>query len=349
MQNIRSILVFGFVFGSVFSLVAYMTEFYIDHLLLILIPFLVAILCGLGVFVATGTSYILKGKTSERVASIIGFLTATAVNVLLVFSLLAYFGFASIQQEVMIGGLLGISVGATYGVYRYRIEKINERMAFLEELSDKNKKLQEATRKLVLTEERNRLGRDLHDSVSQGLHGLVFAIHSLKNELPEPTTRVLEIIKHMEVTANATLDELRTMIGELKPSLLAEEGLKEALEVTINLFSQRSKIPVEVTVNLPDIIDPEVEMGIYRIVQEALANVEKHANANQVSMKLSSADDQLVLTIRDDGRGFIRKKITTGNGLENMRRRVEELAGVSTIISKPGIGTTVIAKFPQKG
>ncbi|MFN7249945.1 MAG: histidine kinase [Anaerobacillus sp.] len=188
MQNIRNILVFGFVFGSVFSLVAYMTELYIDHFLLILLPFLVAFLCGLGVFVAMGTSYLLKGKASERVGTIIGFLAATAVNVLIVFSLLAYFGADSIQQEVMIGGLVGITVGAGYGVYRYRIEKINERMAFLEELSDKNKKLQEATRKLVLTEERNRLGRDLHDSVSQGLHGLVFAIHSLKNELPEPTT-----------------------------------------------------------------------------------------------------------------------------------------------------------------
>lgn len=348
MADIRKIIFMGFMFGIIFAVVAYIGNFNIDYSLIWLIPFIVAALCGLATLIALfiSNSLVTKGYYNSTIISIISFITAALVNSLIVLIILSYFGMANLHPQTLLVGILGLGMGAIYGIYRYRMGTINEKMKFLEELADKNRQLQEASRKLAITDERNRMGRELHDSVSQGLHGLVFAIHSLRNELQNPPQKVSDILAHMEDTANSNLDELRTLIEELKPSLLAEEGLEEALKVTVSLFSQRQKIPVDIEIHLPAMLPPGLEMTIYRITQETLANIEKHAFAQHVSFKISSEEDTLNLTIRDDGKGFNKKSFLPGNGLKNMHQRAEQQNGSLEIISKPGIGTSVIAKFP---
>lgn len=348
MADIRRIMFMGFIFGILFGVLAYISNFDIDYSLIWTIPFLVAALCGLGTIIAffVSNTLIAKGYYNGTIISVISFIVAALINSLIVLIILTYFGIADLHPQTLLVGILGLIMGGIYGIYRYRMGIISEKMKFLEELADTNRQLQEASRKLAITEERNRMGRELHDSVSQGLHGLVFAIHSLHNELQEPTQRVSEILTHMEATANSNLDELHTMIEELRPSLLAEEGLEEALRVTVSLFSQSQKVPVDIEIQLPDMLPPGLEMTIYRITQEALANIKKHASSKHVYFKISNDGNLLYLTIRDNGKGFNNKNILPGNGLRNMRQRTEERDGSLNIVSKPGIGTSVIAKFP---
>ncbi|MDW7673339.1 MAG: sensor histidine kinase [Bacillota bacterium] len=340
----------GFGFGIVFSLIFFFGGFPFSYSLLASIPFITAALCGLGAIIAALVNNFLtvKGYTNNKVIYGASFLAAATVNSLIAMLTLDYFELAILQKEVVISILLGLGMGAVYGIYRFQVDSLNERMRFLEELAEKNQQLQVASRRLAITEERNRMGRELHDSIAQGLHGIVFSVHSLHNELKDPPQRVAAILNHMEATASSTLDELRAMIEELKPSLLAERGLEEAIQTTSDLFSQRQEIPVELKLELPATIPPELEMTIYRIIQEALANIEKHAAAQQVKVSLAKEGQELLLAISDNGKGFNVKEASPGNGLKNIGQRVDEAGGSLQLISKVGLGTSIIAKFPLK-
>jgi len=181
------------------------------------------------------------------------------------------------------------------------------------------------------------------------LHGLVFSIHSLRNELSDPPPKVKRILEHMEAAAQATLSELRAMIEELKPSILAEQGLEKTLKLTTDLLAQRLEIPIDLEVDVPEKITPELEMTVFRISQEAVQNIEKHASAQHIYINVTQEDDILSLIIRDDGIGFNIRTVEAGNGLRNMRQRVEELGGTFRVLSKKGLGTSIIGRFPLKG
>lgn len=349
-RELRRVIPAGFAFGLLFSFVAYYGGFPVPYAMLWAIPFAAALLCGLGAVIGRLVTNVLTGKgVDARLMHGLAFLAAAVVNTAIVLVALNLAGFAVFNREAVIGIVLGLGAGSVYGIYVFVMDKMKERLAFLEELADNNRRLQEASRKLAIAEERNRLGRELHDSVSQGLHALVFTIHSLRNELAEQSERAQAILKHMEATADSTLDELRSMIEELRPSLLAEHGLEEALRITGELFSQRNQVPLELTFQAAASLSPELEMTIYRLAQEALANVERHASARHAALKLLSMEGRLVLAVRDDGVGFDSQTDAGGNGLRNMRQRVEDAGGVYSVVSRPGLGTTVTAEFPQKG
>ena len=341
--------VIGFIFGIIIAIIAFFGNFPVPGNVIPLIPFLFALLSGLGslgamfVILFLSTKYFMK----EKLLNILGFIAATLINTLIAVILVYSFPDAFMHRELIILYFIGIGMGAVYGIYRYRVDILNERMQFLEELADKNRRLQEASRELAITRERNRMGRELHDSISQGLHGLIFAIHSLRNSLSEPDKSVSAILNHMEDTANSTLAELRAMIEELKPSMLTEKGLEKTLETTVNLFSQGHGIPVKLQVQLPENIKPELEMTIYRISQEALANTAKHAGSTQVAVEISYNDNDIILNIKDDGKGFNVKALSRGHGLKNMHQRAEDAGGSLQIISKPSLGTSVIATLPR--
>lgn len=349
-RELRQVVPAGFAFGLLFSFVAFFGGFPVPQVMLWAIPFAAALLCGLGAVIGRMVTAALTGRgVDPRLMHALAFLVAAVVNAGIVLVALHLSGFAFFSREAVIGIVLGLGAGSVYGIYVFVMDRMKERLAFLEALADNNRRLQEASRKLTISEERNRLGRELHDSVSQGLHALVFTIHSLRNELVEPSERAQAILSHMEATANSTLDELRSMIEELRPSLLAEHGLEEALRITGELFSQRNQIPLELDFQGTTNLSPELEMTIYRLVQEALANVERHASARHVALKLMSAKERLILTVRDDGVGFDSQTDSGGNGLRNMRQRTDDAGGVYSIVSRPGLGTTITAEFPQKG
>ena len=341
----------GFLFGFVYALIAYTAGYLNNIYALVVIPFIAAALSVLGGIVASAMDHLLlnKGVANRRTRLIAGFLVAALVNCIILLIGFAALNELVLQRGIVLSILLGLGMGAVYGIYLNRMEQIKERMAFLTELAEKNRKLQEASRRLTITEERNRMGRDLHDSISQGLHGLVFSIHSLRNELSDPPPKVKRILEHMEAAAQATLSELRAMIEELKPSILAEQGLEKTLKLTTDLLAQRLEIPIDLEVDVPEKITPELEMTVFRISQEAVQNIEKHASAQHIYINVTQEDDILSLIIRDDGIGFNIRTVEAGNGLRNMRQRVEELGGTFQVLSKKGLGTSIIGRFPLKG
>ncbi|MCR3922619.1 MAG: sensor histidine kinase, partial [Firmicutes bacterium] len=348
---IRKTALVGFVFGILFVVLAFTAKLPFYNEILWTIPLASAVLSAIGGVVAAYVSTILQTKmlATAKTTQIFSFLAAAAVNLVIVGIILHLFNYNVWQRDIVASIFLGLAMGAIYGGYQLRLDYLQERMKFLEELTEKNQQLQITTRRLAITEERNRMGRDLHDSISQGLHGLIFTLHSLRHELANPPEKVATIIHHLEATARSTLDELRTMIEELKPSALAEQGLQEAVKAISELLSQRHALPVDVHIDIATALPPAVEMAIYRIIQEALANIEKHAQAHQVTIRISQDETRIIVIISDDGKGFSLQNIPLGNGLRNMQHRTEELDGSFQIISKPALGTSIKALFPSKG
>lgn len=342
----------GFGFGVLFSLFARLAALPIDGFLLWMIPLFACVLSALGALVANAVARLLamKGVHSDLITNLLGFVAAGTVNVLLVLLLMAVFGAAPFHRNVTLALFLGMAFGGVYALYAYRMNQLEERMNFLQTLADKNRELQEATRTLAITQERNRMSRELHDSISQGLHGIMFALHSLEKECGvggelRDNKQVERILHHLKDTTASTLEELRTMILELKPSLLEEQGLKKAMVTQLNLFSQRQEIPVATKLQPPDALPADVEVAIYRILQEALANVEKHAQASRLTVTLEHLENELHLQISDNGVGFDPLNVMRGNGLNNLQRRGEEAGGFVEIHSNPGEGTCIDVTF----
>jgi PAS domain S-box-containing protein len=203
--------------------------------------------------------------------------------------------------------------------------------------------------RLAVLEERQRLARDLHDSVTQGLYGL--------NLYAEATARLLSTgnvemaatqLREMRDTAQEALREMRLLIYELRPPVLEEEGLVAALQNRLEAVEERAGLETTFKVEGDGRLPPAIEEGLYRIAQEALNNALRHAHAHRISMYLRQVEPTVILEITDDGVGF--DPSTTqergGLGLRGMEERVEGLSGSLSIDSAPGAGTRVKVTIP---
>lgn len=186
--------------------------------------------------------------------------------------------------------------------------------------------------------ERRRIARELHDGVNQILGSIKFRLLHLESLVPEQAGMVGELAGLLEKAVN----EVRRISQNLRPSELDDFGLIPAVEGLISDFESRTKVRVNfqrgpVARRLP----PDVELALYRLLQETLANVEKHAGASIVTVALFADANFATLNVRDDGRGFIESAKSQGVGLINMRERAHALGGVFAITSQPGRGTEV--------
>lgn len=262
--------------------------------------------------------------------------------------------------KILWGMFAGFIFGIVVVLVEYNYWKIKKQMLILEwenkhleEQVAMDTILKEATKNLVLTRERNRMARELHDSVSQGIHGIIYCISSLRQQLKRigvEEDKVIKIVNHMEKTAAGSIDELHSMIRELKPALLEKKGLTEALHSYCELFSKRQQIKVELQLASVEILSPEREFAIFRITQEALTNVQKHAQASMVNVILkteseSAGEQSTILSIKDNGRGFHPEKIVKGNGLHNIALRSRQNGGIFQVNSAPDKGTEIKVRF----
>ncbi|MET9250738.1 GAF domain-containing sensor histidine kinase [Nonomuraea sp. NPDC003709] len=203
-----------------------------------------------------------------------------------------------------------------------------------------NARLYERGRELAMLEERNRVARELHDAVTQKLFSLRLtaqAASAMLDRAPEQAAAELERVQRL---AGEALSELRAVIVELRPAELDRHGLAETLRKHVRLLDRLH--PSLVTfecLELPP-VDPEVEVAVLRVAQEALHNALRHAEAASVSVRLAYADGRLVLIVRDDGNGFEQAE-SRGLGLVSMRDRAESVGGAMTVESAHGRGTTV--------
>ena len=212
-----------------------------------------------------------------------------------------------------------------------------------------NARLYEQAQQLAVMEERQRLARDLHDSVTQALYGMMLYSEAAAEELSlQQLDIVAEYLRELRQTAQEALAEMRLLIHELRPTVLAEEGLVPALQARLQAVEGRAGLDTEFSVEVEDRLPPQVEEGLYRIAQEALNNALKHAQASTIAVHLRHMpeDGVAILEITDDGIGFDPAIVAGkgGLGLSAMEERAAELGGRLTVESGTRGGTRVLVE-----
>jgi len=203
------------------------------------------------------------------------------------------------------------------------------------------------TRRLAVLEERQRLARELHDSVSQVLYSIGLAGHTALKLLKRDPERAAEPINYVLSLAEAGLTEMRALIFELRPESLEKDGLVVALDRQVAATRARHHLEVRTDLCEEPSVRAEVKEAIYRIAQEALNNVAKHAQASQVFLRLCEVPDGLVLDVQDDGVGFDPQREYPGQmGLISMHERAAEVKGELQVESVTGEGTHIRVCVP---
>jgi signal transduction histidine kinase len=196
---------------------------------------------------------------------------------------------------------------------------------------------------LAREEERKRLRRDLHDGLGPALAALTLHVDALRNRLdaPEVDAELLRLRSGIQ----GTVSDVRRIVEGLRPPALDELGLAGAMEQLADRLTAGTELLVDVRV--VDRLEPAaaVEVAAYRIAQEALTNVVRHAHAHQACVRVAADDGELVLEVRDDGTGTPAPR-DGGVGLASMRERAEELGGRVQVAGRPGVGTRVVARLP---
>ena len=211
-----------------------------------------------------------------------------------------------------------------------------------------NAQLYEQAHEWAAMEERQRLARELHDSVSQALYGIALGAHTARMLLDRDPHQVAEPLNYVLTLAEAALVEMRALIFELRPESLEREGLVGALAQQAAVVQARYRLVVS-TFFCEEPAQPlKIKHELYRVAQEALQNTVMHARANTVELRLSETEAQLVLEVCDDGVGFDPGGSFPGHlGLQSMRERVTALGGSFQIQSAVGAGTCIHARIPS--
>jgi two-component system sensor histidine kinase UhpB len=193
-------------------------------------------------------------------------------------------------------------------------------------------------------EERRRLARDLHDEVNQALTAILLRLEALSHPAPE----LEEELSELKRLVNQAMNELLQLARQLRPTALDDHGLLPAMASQVRRFAAQTGIRADLnTSGEGSELQPDEEIAIYRIAQEALANVARHAGARSVEVDLRSGEEGGVqLTVRDDGRGFETGRPTGGLGLGGMAERARLVGGELTIESRPGAGTELCLRVP---
>jgi PAS domain S-box-containing protein len=195
--------------------------------------------------------------------------------------------------------------------------------------------------------ERQRVARELHDGVNQLLSSTKHRLHDIETRLTGQKTLLRNVMRARELV-DRTIGEIRSISRNLRPSELDDLGLIAAIRTLGAEFSKRTRIRVDFALpELPHPLTSQVELTIYRIVQESLANVEKHARATRVHLELAAARSSVVLHVRDNGCGFVEQKLNGSHwGLINMRERASYVNGTLVVHSQRDKGTTIELKVP---
>ncbi|WP_345840715.1 sensor histidine kinase [Bacillus sp. P14.5] len=226
---------------------------------------------------------------------------------------------------------------------------IQEQVKILQRLAEEKSELADQAHQAAVMEERHRLARDLHDSVSQQLFALSMlssaAVRTVRNN-PKDAEPILQ--QAAEIAAKAQ-GEMRALLLHLRPIDLKGENLEEGLKKLIGELID--KTPIEITPELEHLegLTKGTEAHLFRIVQEGISNILRHAEATQIKITTKKIDSTLNLYISDNGKGFnVNQQKMTSYGLQTMRERCEEIGGVFQIRSKENEGTYINIRIPLK-
>jgi signal transduction histidine kinase len=226
---------------------------------------------------------------------------------------------------------------------------LGERDRLEREVLQRTLELRELTHHLQTAreDERQRLARNLHDDLGSLLTSAKLDAARIKPRLANAAPETQELLAHLVSTLNSGIALGRSIIEDLRPSALSNLGLIATLEILSRDYAERSGTQVHCALE-PVQLQPSAELVIYRLVQEAMTNISKYAQASNVWVELSAGPDQVSIAVRDDGIGFdATAKTSSAYGLVGMRFRVEAEGGTLQIISTPGQGTHLRATLPK--
>jgi len=206
---------------------------------------------------------------------------------------------------------------------------------------------------MAVIAERNRIARDMHDGLVQYVYALGLQLEHARDLAAAEPEAVTPVLTGAIQQTNHVLSEMRTFIYQLRPIIMQEKQIGEWVVDLCRQFQQATGIPVDAEVGTPagQELSPEVSIALFRIIQEALANIYKHAQASRASLSLDFTPEGARLVIEDNGRGFdvdagVPPDIEHGHGLKNIQERVRELGASLELESAPGAGTRLMAAFP---
>ncbi|MDU8994396.1 sensor histidine kinase [Streptomyces mirabilis] len=275
--------------------------------------------------------------------------------------------FGSGVQWILFAALLVANSGLQMVVAhltQQEAQRSRERTETITELERTNAALQQAldenaalhaqllvqAREAGVADERRRLAAEIHDTIAQGLTGIIAQLQVVANT-PDPEAARVHLGRASEL-ARQSLGEARRSVHNLAPVALEHDGLPEALKKTVADWARRTGVRADFTLTgTAEHLHEEISATLLRIAQEALSNASRHARATRLGVTLSFMGDEVTLDVRDDGRGFDPAAVPgrTGNGgfgLDGMRARAERVAGSLTLESEPGRGTAVSARVP---
>lgn len=233
------------------------------------------------------------------------------------------------------------------------------RRELIEQLEATQAELAAAERRAGVLEERQRLAREIHDTLAQGFTSIVMHLEAADQALPDDPVTVQKHLDRARGTARASLEQARRVVQALRPHALDQRSLPDAIERTATRWQEETGIPLTTTITGDPVpLHPDIEVTLLRATQEALANIRKHAQATAVQLTLSYIDDVVVLDVQDNGVGAgavgaaavgigaAASPLSGGYGLQAMRERAEQCGGSVTLESEPGEGTTVVVSIP---
>ena len=213
-----------------------------------------------------------------------------------------------------------------------------------------NAELHKNAQSLAVLQERQRLAQNLHDAVNQSLFSAGLIAEVLPRLWERDQDQARQFLEDLRRLTRGAMAEMRALLAELRPSTLTDAELGDLLVLLGNGFTGRTNIPAHVTAEGHGILPAEVQVAIYRICQEALNNVAKHAGASAVEISLKHEGNGIELRIQDNGCGFDPGEAISGHyGLSMMRERAEAVRAVLSIISEPGRGTELVIHWEDTG
>ncbi|MBI5666821.1 MAG: PAS domain-containing protein [Chloroflexi bacterium] len=251
----------------------------------------------------------------------------------------AYVGVPIVLQDETIGFLNLLSETPDF----FNEEDAERLRVFAEPIAIaiQNARLYEQARALAALEERQRLARDLHDAISQTLFSTSLIAQSLPRLWARSPERALSQLEEIERLTRGAQAEMRVLLLELRPDQLLKTTLREQYSQLVKVLQGRKRVKVNLTIEEAVPIPPDIQIALYRITQEALNNIIKHARATEVDIVLSSQNGRVTLTVRDNGQGFDPSQAASGLGITSMHERAAKIGADLTVVSQPGSGTTI--------
>ncbi|MCD1260969.1 sensor histidine kinase [Paenibacillus athensensis] len=227
-------------------------------------------------------------------------------------------------------------------------QAVEDRVQLLQKLGAAEALREQELTEAAVIEERRRLARDLHDTVSQELFAIHMAASSLPKILERNPAASAGVMDQLIQMSHHAQKQMRGLISQLRPIELNDVTLQEALEKWFPEYCRANELQGQLHVELDSDMSEAIEHQLFLIIQEAMANVVKHASAKQLELSIYETEHQYMLQLQDNGQGFARSDIpSASHGLSTMRERAQKLGGDVNIISRPGAGTRVQVQIPK--